>query len=102
MSVDDDLANLFSDLKLNNGTFLDMTSLSECLDNVQYVNLNTASKQELLKIVGIGNSTAESIIKYRQCYGSFQSVDELLEIRRVGGRMGGERFAMIRSHLIIK
>jgi len=47
------------------------------------VDINTASKDELITLNGIGASKAEMIIKYRKekC---FQSVDELTEVKGIG------------------
>ena len=44
------------------------------------ININTASKEELDSLKGIGAARAEAIIKYRSENGPFQSVDELKNI----------------------
>lgn len=44
------------------------------------VNLNTASKEELAQIQGIGEDGAEEIIRYRKENGEFRSVNELENI----------------------
>ena len=41
------------------------------------VNINTASKEELTTIKGIGDKRAQEIIDYRKKNGDFKSVDEL-------------------------
>lgn len=48
------------------------------------VNLNTATRQELESLPGIGSTLAERIIAYRQKAGSFRSVDELKKISGIG------------------
>ena len=48
------------------------------------VNINTASKEELMTIPGIGEKTAQNILSHRQKYGKFYSVDELLKISGIG------------------
>jgi len=48
------------------------------------VNINTASKQELQTLNGIGPAIAERIIEYRQSNGKFESVDDLLNIPGIG------------------
>ena len=48
------------------------------------VNINTADMQELMTVKGIGEATAEKIILYREENGSFETVDELIEINGIG------------------
>ncbi|MDM5195331.1 helix-hairpin-helix domain-containing protein [Bacillus hominis] len=48
------------------------------------VQINTASKEQLEKITGIGSRKAESILKYREEHGPFQKIDDLLEIDGIG------------------
>lgn len=44
------------------------------------VNLNTASKEELMSLPGVGESRAESIVKYREAVGSFQKVEDIMQV----------------------
>lgn len=44
------------------------------------VNLNTASKEELMTINGIGASRAESIIQYREEHGKFQDIEDIKNV----------------------
>ncbi len=44
------------------------------------VNLNTATKEELMTLPGIGESKALAILAYRKEHGRFSSVEELMEI----------------------
>lgn len=47
------------------------------------VNLNSAGKEELMTLSGIGEVKAESIIRYREEHGRFQSVEELKQIEGI-------------------
>lgn len=48
------------------------------------INLNQASRAELLQVPGIGPSLAEKIEDYRRERGAFHSVDELVQVRGIG------------------
>lgn len=53
-------------------------------DGKATVNLNTASKEQLCQITGIGDKKADLILEYRQQHGQFKSVDELVQINGFG------------------
>src|ERR1700730_12295424 len=44
------------------------------------IDLNAASKAELLQMPGVGESLAERIDSYRREYGAFRQVDEITRI----------------------
>ena len=48
------------------------------------LNLNTATKTELMMLPGIGDATAERILLYREEKGSFKSANELKNIKGIG------------------
>ena len=49
------------------------------------VNINAADAQALAAgLKGVGQSRALGIVKYRETYGAFTSVDELAEVKGVG------------------
>ena len=61
------------------------------------VNLNTATKEELDAVKGIGPAKAQAIIDYRTKNGSFKSVDDL---KNVNG-FGDKTVAKMRSELSV-
>ena len=48
------------------------------------VNINTASKEELDTLPGIGESTANKIINYRKENGKFKTIEEIKEVSGIG------------------
>ena len=48
------------------------------------ININTAGKNELTKITGIGPSKAEKIIAFRKKIGRFEKKEDLLQIKGIG------------------
>ena len=45
------------------------------------VNLNTASRDELVAVPGIGPSKAQAIVEHRTTHGPFKSVDDLKQVK---------------------
>lgn len=48
------------------------------------INLNTATREQLMTVNGIGEKLADSILLYRERYGGFHSVEELLLVEGIG------------------
>ena len=54
--------------------------------NKQKVSINQATESELLTLPGIGPSKASAIIKYRDEFGKFNSIDELTNVSGIGSK----------------
>jgi len=55
--------------------------------SVQFpLELNQATFEQLLFIPQVGNVTAQRIIQYREHLGGYSSLEQLLEIRGIGGK----------------
>lgn len=49
----------------------------------QKIDLNLATKEQLMTLTGIGEAKANAILNYRQEHGKFQTIEELKEIRGI-------------------
>ncbi len=50
------------------------------------INVNVATKQDLMTLPGIGDVTSERIIAYRTDIGPFQSIDDLKKVKGISKR----------------
>jgi competence protein ComEA len=48
------------------------------------VGINTADKEMLTQLPGVGPKTADAIIAYREANGKFKSVDDLVNVKGIG------------------
>ena len=61
------------------------------------VNLNTATKDELVALPGIGPAKAQAIIDYRTQHGGFRQVEELKDVNGIGAK----RFEKLKADLVV-
>ena len=62
------------------------------------VNINTADVNELILLPGIGEKTAEKIVKFRKNYGKFKSPADLMKVSGIGEK----KLEKIKNLLIIE
>ena len=53
-------------------------------DAGELVNINTADEAELDKLPGVGPSTAQKIIEYRETEGQFASPEDIMKVKGIG------------------
>jgi competence protein ComEA len=51
------------------------------------LNLNTATKDDLVTLPGIGPAKAQAIVDYRNQHGPFRSVDEVRKVKGIGEKL---------------
>ena len=47
------------------------------------INLNTATREELLRLSGIGDAKADSILAWREQHGGFSQIEDLMKIEGI-------------------
>ena len=53
-------------------------------DAGELININTADEAELDKLPGVGPSTAQKIIEYRETEGQFASPEDIMKVKGIG------------------
>ena len=66
--------------------------------NTDLININTATISELTKLTGIGEAKASAIVTYRETYGKFQSIEELMNVQGISQSV----FDKIKDYITVK
>jgi len=61
------------------------------------INLNTATKEELTALPGIGPAKAQAILDYRSSHGQFKSIEEVKDVKGIGAK----RFEKLKGELTV-
>ena len=61
------------------------------------ININTASRSELMDLSGIGQTLAARIIEYRESHGPFAKIDDLMKVSGIGEK----RFEAIQDKITV-
>lgn len=62
-------------------------SLASSSSAGELVNINTADKNALLTLNGIGDKKADQIISYREEQGGFKTIDDLKQVQGIGDKI---------------
>ena len=57
------------------------------VDDDGLININTANKEKLLTIPGIGESKANAIINYRESKGKFNTIEDIKNVDGIGAKL---------------
>lgn len=87
----EDMAAGFNLVELNRNQDQDKESGNQ-------VNINVATKEELMNLPGIGESKAESIISYREEHNGFQSIEDIQKISGIKEAV----FQKVKDYIVVR
>lgn len=61
------------------------------------ININTATKEILIMLPGIGESTAEKIINYRETHNGFKKIEHIMKVKGIGKK----KFEKLKEYITI-
>ena len=61
------------------------------------LNINSATKDELVALPGIGPAKAQAILDHRKAHGPFKSIEELKDVKGIGAK----RFEKLKGELTV-
>ena len=75
----------------------DNNKQNETKEEKLMININTASKEELMKLKNVGSQKADAIIEYRYINGLFKSIEDLKNVSGIGDKL----FESIKENITI-
>lgn len=91
------VTGLWADGKQGIQTVVGLPEIGKTNDN-DLVNINSASKEILMTLPGVGESKAEAIIEYREKNGQYGQIEDIMKVTGIKEGM----FAKIRDRICVK
>jgi competence protein ComEA len=66
-------------------------------DSASRVDLNSATREQLMQVKGIGPALADRIIEFRKEHGPFRRVEDMMKVRGIGEKS----LAKLRPYLTV-
>ncbi|MBD1582929.1 ComEA family DNA-binding protein [Pseudoalteromonas sp. S16_S37] len=66
------------------------------VQDVQTIDINSASLEQLITLPGVGEKKAQAIIDYRQTHGRFDNMDALQQVKGIGTHIAAKLEGKIR------
>lgn len=62
------------------------------------ININTATKEILIMLPGVGESTAEKIINYRETHNGFKKIEHIMKVKGIGKK----KFEKLKEYITVE
>jgi competence protein ComEA len=62
------------------------------------ININTAAKEILIMLPGVGESTAEKIINYRETHNGFKKIENIMKVKGIGKK----KFEKLKDYITVE
>lgn len=82
---------------LRDGAYTD-SQIDSSGEQTQKIDINTADKEQLMTLSGIGEAKAESIIRYRAEHGNFAQIEDITNVDGIGESL----FQKIKEYIYVK
>ena len=82
---------------LRDGAYTD-SQIDSSGEQTQKIDINTADKEQLMTLSGIGEAKAESIIRYRAEHGNFAQIEDITNVDGIGESL----FKKIKEYIYVK
>lgn len=79
-------------------SYEEMEYTEKIMEESKYININKATKEELMSLNGIGETISLAIIQYRDENGSFKDIEEIKNVNRIGESI----FDNIKDEIVVK
>ncbi|MGD9369687.1 MAG: helix-hairpin-helix domain-containing protein [Desulfobacteraceae bacterium] len=66
--------------------------------DLQKVNINTATLEELMSLDGVGEKVAQKVLAFRKANGPFQKPEDLMMVKGIGQKM----FEKNKDRIVVK
>ena len=83
---------VYSGVAVTDGSYV-----TQATEEILLVNINTADKDELMLLTGVGETVAENIIAHRIANGDFLSIEEIMEVSGIGEK----KFEAIKDNITV-
>lgn len=97
MKLEDQMRIIIPNINQPENNLVDQNKTEYITNNDATININTASKEELMTLPNIGEKRAESIINYRES-NRFENIEDIMKVDGIGEKYFDQMRDMIRTN----